>query len=137
MTETIEFVVHNFKERAEERRQFIRFPALLAHGYKWDFELYPRDVGSRTENELVSCYLRLSGSGDSRVTAKYTIRCKGYEMCEAKQTFQMNKGRVGGVFLSREDILEDCLEKDGSLVFECDLQIAKEDRRAWYPEELQ
>merc|ERR1711933_7906 len=35
------------------------------------------------------------------------------------------------------DVLEDCLEDDGSLVFECELQIAEEDRRVWYPEELQ
>ena len=139
-TETIQLVVYDFADRKEKRGEFIRSPALTAHGYKWNLRIYPRGTTqSAADEEYVSTYLDLD-RGQNDVTAKFSIRCKSKRRKFYNELYKFCSNHPSWGwwdFLKRELALANYLEEDGSLVIEADIQIADEDKRVWYPKELQ
>ena len=132
-TETIEFIIHDFKNREEGPETAIISSVADAHGYKWNIHVYPRDFDRKSSvyQEYVSCYLRMSTPILRGVTAHVIMRCEDIEY-SAKRTFDY---RLMGwkISVPRDYALENCVKDDGSLVFQCDIRIAVEDRRVWYP----
>jgi len=139
-TESIRAVFHNFKDLKEKRDELVRTPPLEAFGYLWRLELFPRgDKMSLSETgEYISCYLQYVGDAKHKPAAKYSIRCKGLvsNSTIAKVFDGMHMWGISN-FLKREEVLEEYLEEDGSLVIEIDLQIAADSKRVWYPKKLQ
>ena len=137
--ESIRFVFHNFKDLKEERGDSVYTPPLEAFGYLWRVVLYPRgNNDSSSETGYISCYLQYVGDVNYKPAAKYSFRCKDccYE-CETR-VFDDNRKMLGlSSYLKRKEVLEQCLEADGSLVIDVDLQITADSKRVWYPKKLQ
>ena len=137
--ETMRFLFHNFKDLKEERGDSVYTPPLEAFGYLWRVVLYPRgNIDSSSETGYISCYLQYVGDVNYKPAAKYSFRCKDccYE-CETR-VFDDNRKMLGlSSYLKRKEVLEQCLEADGSLVIDVDLQITADSKRVWYPKKLQ
>ncbi|OEU08638.1 hypothetical protein FRACYDRAFT_249532 [Fragilariopsis cylindrus CCMP1102] len=137
--ETMRFVFHNFTDLKEERGDSVYTPPLEAFGYLWRVVLYPRgNNDSSSETGYISCYLQYVGDVNYKPAAKYSFRCKDccYE-CETR-VFDDNRKMLGlSSYLKRKEVLEQCLEADGSLVIDVDLQITADSKRVWYPKKLQ
>jgi len=132
--QTMKFCVHDFVDLTQERDEYIRSPSIRAFGYEWSLELYPLGVHNSSETiEYISCYLKHVG-GDT-VFAKCSIRCKDKGKTFKKIRLFANSRYGFHNFLQREDVLENYLNEDGTLVFEVDMQIAvdKENDDVWYP----
>ena len=136
--ETMKFVVHGFKDRTEQRGQYITLPALQAHGYPWELNCFPRgDSNSSSDAEYVFCFLIYVGDSKYKPAAKFGIRCKEFRRSYRSIIFENNVGYGLEDCLNREDVLTNFLEEDGSLVIEVDIRIAAESKLVWYPKNLQ
>eukprot|EP00536_Pseudo-nitzschia_multiseries_P004662 jgi/Psemu1/295646/fgenesh1_pm.79_\ len=135
--QTVRFVIHDFKNHhATKRGELILSPILRAHGCLWTIKLYPRGcVDSSPDTEYVSCFLKYAEKTLHKPAAIIDMRCKQHEL---KGSHLRVFGDCWGYkhFLERDDILENYLEEDGSLVIEVDIQLAVEEKLVWYPEEL-
>jgi len=136
-TETIQFTIYDFEERTESRGKFFESPILKAHGYEWKILVYPRgDINTSTTEEFVSFYLQPIGN-DLSITAICHYRCKAFKKEGRKVKFPPKcEGRGLPDFLSREIILNDYLESNDSLVLKCDIRVAEQERRVWFPKKL-
>ena len=108
--QTVKFVVCDFKNREEKKGEPVFSPALKAHGYEWEIDVYPK--GYR-RNASFSCFLNVVRA---KVTASYCICTRICKETIKQFTFREGNTPPGSHF--RE------LEEDGSLVIECDIQIA-------------
>lgn len=139
--ETVKVTIYDFKERKEKFDKGLGSPILKAHGYNWTIEVFPRgsvvhQTTSKHDRDFLSLRLHLHDRDDVSVTCRTTFRCKGTERTCGVKVVSKGKGIICESFLSREDVLGNCLEDDGSLVIESDIQIAAEDKRVWYPNKL-
>jgi len=146
--EIIQFIVHGFGDRTERRGERIESPMARAHGYDWKLWVYPRgNAASSTDREFVSCYLYpviettttsvAAAAAASSPAAWITIRCKSRERTWKDKLWSTNQGKGYADFIPRDEVLEEHLEDDGSLAIECDICIAEDDRRVWYPPAFQ
>eukprot|EP00536_Pseudo-nitzschia_multiseries_P016733 jgi/Psemu1/222385/e_gw1.1213.13.1 len=134
--ESLTFVIYNFKDRKETQGECIMSPILRAHGYEWKVQVHPRDHKGGDGNN-VGCYLR---QDQAKVSAIFSIRCKRAKYTSTIRAFNPNEKKIAWGwknFAKRDDILDYYLEDDGSLVIIVDIQIAVEDKKVWYPKELQ
>jgi speckle-type POZ protein len=139
--ETIQLVIHNFKDLTEKRGESIQSRVLKAHGYEWMIEIYPKGhPKSSSETEYVSYILKYAGDRKYKPAVRFTIRCKGsMSKCSNMKIFSEETSMVRGAsnYLKRDDIIANYMEEDGSLKIEFDIQIASESKLVWYPKELQ
>lgn len=137
--ETVKFAIYNFKDRSEKRGKRIESPTFKSHGYKWSIWVYPRGCSdSSTSENYVSCFLALRQKQQRNITARFSFGdlTKFPELGPPREFgTKTSWGHKNAV--KRDRVLYDNLEKDGSLVIECNIQIAVENRRVWYPKELQ
>jgi len=138
-TETVQFTIYDFKERAESRDKHVYSPIVKAHGYEWRFWVYPRGQrDSPVGEEFVSFFVQSIGK-DISITASCCFRCKMREIEVENHTFPPSGEEWCGFtdFLSRKVVLNDYLESNGSLVLKCGIRVAEqEERRVWFPEKL-
>ncbi len=138
--ETLKFVIYNFKDRPENRGKRVESPTMKAHGYEWSIWVYPRGCEeSSAGTKYISFFLALKQKNQQNIVARFSFFLRNSE----------NIGELGPprVFstktcwghkdaVERDRILYSNLESDGSLIIECNIQIAVENRRVWYPKEL-
>ena len=130
------YKIHNFASLEEARGKYILTSAIQSHGYPWKLCVYPRGHEKSSKDvEYVSVYLRYVGDAKEDLAAKVSIRCNAYKQgLKGIKTFDnANKIRGWPDYLERNDILENHLDEDGTLVIDVDLQIAVEKEDVWYP----
>ena len=134
--ETIKIVIDDFKDRKEKRGEMIVSRILRAHGHMWRIYVYPRGCNySSKHTEYVSFCLILLGRGTFK--AHLTLHCNGFMWHPHQFVNDIMNGGWGKIdFLEREDVIQNYLKDNGSLVFALDIRIASEDRGVWYPQEL-
>ena len=137
--ETIQLVIHNFKDRTEKRGEFIPSPVLKAHGYDWTMLIYPKgSLASSSETVYVSCMLEYVGDQKHEPVARVAIVRKGtWTAWSEVMRFDGETGMEGKDYATRDDLLANGLEENGSLEIQFDIQIASESKLVWYPKELQ
>jgi len=140
--ETVEFTIYDFEDRKETQGKQIKSPILFAHGYEWRIIVNPRgSCFSMTDHEYISCGLRLRTEYD--VTVGVDFRCKEFKEGDCFHvTPALSSSKeytTWGVreFLKRENVLQNYLEDDGSLVIKVNIQVAVKNKRVWYPKKLQ
>jgi hypothetical protein len=141
-TESIRAVFHNFKDMEEKRNEVVYTAPLEAFKYLWRLLLLPRGrIDSSNETEYISCSLEYVGDAKYKPAAKFSFRCKDYVWKSTKKSYVFDSLGLSGVwgcsdFLKREEVLEEYLEEDGSLIIEVDLQITADSKRVWYPKKF-
>ena len=137
-SQTIEFVIHGFKDRPEKRGECLQSPILKAHGHSWKIEVFPKgDLFSKRDTEYVSFYLEYSGNKLFAPEVDFAIRCKTACEIADEHDFRIDGLRLGWRnFIRRDDLLKMCLEENRSLVVEVDISIDPNRKVAWYPKEL-
>jgi len=132
--QTIAFRFYNFANQLEARGEYIVTPVIQAFGYDWQLELYPRgDILSSRDVEYLSCYLHhgnVDGEKKKPPSAKLMFRCMDHRKSDNEVHKFGSTGRTN--YLKRSDVLSNCLDEDGTLVIEIDIQIAV-DCVVWYP----
>ena len=126
----------NFQTRTEKRSAQVASAKLKSHGCDWEIDVYPRgDTKSSTEIEHMSCYLKyMSSESDKHIRFAFRI---GDNKKTCSNIFKNHGWRWGWTdAFERKSILKNCLAKDGSLVIECDIQVATP-RRIWNPQKLE
>ncbi|OEU07609.1 hypothetical protein FRACYDRAFT_251031 [Fragilariopsis cylindrus CCMP1102] len=137
-TETIQLVIHNFKDRTEKGDKFIQSPVLKAHGYDWKIEVYPKgSMKSLFETEYVSFYLSYVGDQKYKPAARVAISCGSTRATWTEVIIFSEETIMSNEYTKRDDLLAEFLEEDGSLKISFDIQIASESKSIWYPKELQ
>ena len=135
--ETIQLVIHNFKDRTEKRGEYIPSPVLKAHGYDWTIAIFPKGtLKSSFETEYVSYVLQYAGDQKYKPVARVSIFRKGIRGIWSKVVVFDGETSPGSD-AKRVDLLANGLEEDGSLKVQLDIQIASESKLVWYPKELQ
>jgi len=131
--QTVRFIMHEFKNHHAKRGELIVSPVLRAHGHLWAIEIYPRGITySSLGKEYLSCFLKYAENTPHKPAAIYNMRCKQHELkCSEIRIFGDCWGYKN--FLERDDVLENYLEEDGSLVIEVDIRLAVEQKQVWYP----
>ena len=132
---TLQFVFHNFTTMEE----VVTSPSLEAFGYLWDLEFYPKGhKGSDTNADtgFISVFLSYAGNDKYAPSARFVIRCKEYTTLFATQLFSKEQMWGKHNYLKRNDVLENCLEEDGSLMIEVDIWITVDSKRVWYPQQI-
>jgi hypothetical protein len=114
-------------------------PSLEAFGYLWELEFYPNGYKSPdtdVDTGYISVFLTRVGDDKYAPSARFVIRCKEYE--HPFKTYLFSKEQMWGKrnYLKRNDVLENCLEEDGSLIIEVDIQITVDSKRVWYPQQI-
>ena len=145
--QTMEFRVNDFANHNQVRGKPIKTPSIRAYGHDWILRVFPRgSPSSREDFEYVSCFLLYVGDNDvdDEPSTMLSFRCKDTKRAtDELHVFckDCNNGdkRLWGYqnFLKRTDVLENYLDKDGTLVIEVDIQIAEERKNIWYPDPLQ
>ena len=82
----------------------------------------------------ISAYLRLVG--EKSVHATFAFGCKRFKLRTSDPKCFGMRGWGDKYVIERDVVIKNFLEDDGSLVIECDIQIAAENKRIWYPKEL-
>ncbi len=139
--ETMTFMIHRFAEVTKRRGEFCLSPALQAHGYTWRLQLYPRGKDSSIEtSENLSCFLHYFAAPRDRQApfAKVEYVCGIYKMPTQLCDFSIEVGKRSccwGLenFLQRDRAIRNCLDQDGTLTIQVNLQIAVDRRAVWYP----
>ena len=145
--QTMEFRINDFANHNQVRGKPIKTPSIRAYGHDWILRVFPRgSPSSREDFEYVSCFLLYVGDNDvdDEPSTMLSFRCKDTKRAtDELHVFckDCNNGdkRLWGYqnFLKRTDVLENYLDKDGTLVIEVDIQIAEERKNIWYPDPLQ
>ena len=145
--QTMEFRINDFANHNQVRGKPIKTPSIRAYGHDWILRVFPRgSPSSREDFEYVSCFLLYVGDNDvdDEPSTMLSFRCKDTKRAtDELHVFckDCNNGdkRLWGYqnFLKRTDVLENYLDKDGTLVIKVDIQIAEERKNIWYPDPLQ
>ena len=137
-TETIQLVIHNFKDQTEKRGEFIQSPVLKAHGYDWAIGIYPKGCqGSSLDIVQVLYYLSYVGDQKPKPVARFALVRKGKKSNWSEVMIFSEEAYFGAEYTKRDFLLANRLEEDGSLRIRFDIQIASESKLVWYPKELQ
>jgi len=139
-TETIKFTIYDFEQFAESCGRFAyeESPILKAYGYDWKFLVRKKRGTHRDCEEAVSFHLKCTGNDRMSIDAICNFRLgKTREPVIEKVSFYVDyQGWDITELPLRKILLRDCLESDGSLILRCDIRVADQDRRAWFPEKL-
>ena len=143
--ETIQFAIHNFRNRNEGTGEYIISPVVKVLGHEWCIRLYPNTY---TDGKHMSCFLHLRDTAS--IDAEVSFRVKGGFYKEGllsglmsskiqigiAMLFRLGKVWCAHPFLEREQALEKSLDEDGSLIIEVDIRVNKKDQQVWYPKLL-
>ena len=135
--EKMRFKIHNFASLQKSRDESVSTPSIQAHGYSWKLQVYPRgDLTSTKAVEYVSVYLQyVEDINKEKPSVDFNIRCNN--MCgNSSGIYTFKDGRVLNGFknyLKRDDVLENYLGEDGTLVVDVDLKITVKKEDTWYP----
>mmetsp|Transcript_10561 Transcript_10561/g.10204 ORF Transcript_10561/g.10204 Transcript_10561/m.10204 type:complete len:457 (+) Transcript_10561:58-1428(+) len=133
------FKFHDFENLTHRRGKKVESPSIRAFGHEWYLKLYP--LGNKNSSErtdYISCSLQYDG--DDTVFVKCSFRCM--DKCKIHPKIvpfgddDCNNELGFNNYLKREDVLENYLNEDGTLVIEVDMQIAvdkEENDDVWYP----
>jgi len=139
--ERMTFKIHDFSQGPHKRGESCITPLVQAHGYNWKLQVYPRgDSRSNETSEYVSCFLHYFISPNDRQppAARVEYHCGSYKTKTQVCAFSVDKGKCStswGLenFIRRDLILRDCLDDDGALSIDIDIQIAVDPKAVWYP----
>ena len=140
--EQMTFKMHNFAQCAAKRGEYRLSPKLQAHGYNWKLQIYPRgDNRSNESTEYVSCFLHYFASKNDRQSpvAKVEYCCGTYKTETQICAFAVEKGKCStswGLenFMRRDRIIENCLDEDGAVSIDINIQIAVDKKVVWLHE---
>lgn len=123
----LRFQIPDFASLSHERGNFVEPRPIRILNKSWHLRVYPRGHGmSRTDKTLVSCFLsasdeelpslqRTSFESQSVDDFEFSFRIRNWRMVPKRCGFRSNMA-YGFMGHSRENILENGLEDDGSLI---------------------
>jgi len=130
--EKIQFHIHDFANQTQEAGECIITDSVNAHGGLWKLSIYPR---GRTESDTGYVYIYMFFKGVDNESdppdVKAMIRTKTISRELEKST---NKRLVGcHKFSTRNDIIENDCNDDGTLTITVEIEIATEKKPVWFP----
>ena len=123
----LRFEIPGFASLSHQRGNFVEPTPIRILNKSWHLRVYPRGHGmSRTDKTLVSCFLSASEEGSPPLQGttfwphevddfEFSFRIRNWKMVPKRCGFRPNVA-YGFMGHSRESILENGLEDDGSLV---------------------
>merc|ERR1712194_357162 len=136
---SIFFDIHNFADLPQKRDECITSKIIKACGNSWLLRVYPRgDFNCTYDTEYVCIYLYYCGerTENNPVDVKLTFRTKTQEEHLANN-FKFSKDTTDGwgtyEFEKRENIMDNELDKHGTLTIEVEIKVGTEKRTVWYP----
>ena len=134
--DSLRFVFNDFTGMKQARGDCLISPSIEASGYLWRLRFYPKgneQPDTVTDTGYISVYLKYSGDEQCTPSAKCTFRCKDVTVGVITAFFDNKLAMGQWNFLKREDVLENYLEEDGSLIIEVDVRITVETLRFVFP----
>mmetsp|Transcript_26032 Transcript_26032/g.38478 ORF Transcript_26032/g.38478 Transcript_26032/m.38478 type:complete len:409 (-) Transcript_26032:150-1376(-) len=133
--ETMIFDIHDFAEREEKRNKMFFTGEIVAHGFPWKLQIYPRGSYEGAYNDF-SVYLNYAGNiakGHSFFfSAK--IRTKITEKLFEKNECTNEKTKWGfDNFKQRNAVINNDCDENGMLTIFVDIEVAMRTAPVWYP----
>ena len=135
--ETIVFLIHNFADLQGKREECIKTETIRACGHKWKLNIFPRgteDSISTVEYSSIFLYCKSDNIETNPVIARVSIRTKTTVLTPSAYKYtKKTVGRGSENFKKREDIIQQDLNKQGTLTIEVEIEIATERQKVWSP----
>lgn len=144
--QTIQARIHDFTNLPQKRGEAFKTSILKAHGYEWVIRIYP--CGHRLSSESfdqIGVFIQCVNVREKQipsVTAKFAVQFGSKVSFSFGGFTTFTYGHAVRGFPNtapRGRVLKDCLEDDGSLIVDINLQVYAESKKSstWYPKSVQ
>jgi len=139
----MEFDIHDFANREEQRDEYFYTGTIKAHGHLWKLKVLPRGM-QYFDNEAVCIDLVYAGENVSTdpVVTQACIRTQTdseeiprHEISKYAFSKELNSNAFScHNIATREDLIENDCNEAGTLTITVELQVATEQKSVWYPQ---